>query len=104
MMNVLHRLGVFDLFFAYVHRAVVRNVIQPSPAMKALDVGCGAGGISVLLAESITDGVVVALDPEGQYLRHTRKLARQAGFGQRLVCSLGDVEKLQFVASEFDLI
>jgi ubiquinone/menaquinone biosynthesis C-methylase UbiE len=67
-------------------------------------VGCGAGGMSILLAQALTDGVVVALDPDGHHLRHTRTLARQSNCEQRIVCSLGDVEKLRFLAGEFDLV
>src|SRR5262245_25902523 len=103
-MSVLERLNAFEGFFSEVHRRVVRNVIQPSPEMKALDVGCGAGGVSILLAQSLTAGVVVALDPEGTHLRQTRMSARHANCAQRIVCSFGDVEKLQFPAGEFDLL
>ena len=103
-MSVLQRLEAFDAFFAEVHRTVVRSVIQPSSDMKVLDIGCGAGGMSILLAQALTAGAVVALDPEGHHLRQTRMLARQADCAQRVVCCFGDVEKLQFPASEFDLI
>jgi ubiquinone/menaquinone biosynthesis C-methylase UbiE len=103
-MSVLERLKAFDGFFTEVHKRIVRDVIRPSPEMKALDVGCGAGGVSILLAQSLTAGVVVALDPEGNHLRQTRMSARHANCAQRVVCSFGDVEKLQFPASEFDLL
>jgi ubiquinone/menaquinone biosynthesis C-methylase UbiE len=104
MLQRLERLEAFDSFFEEVHRTIVRNEIQPSPDAKALDIGCGAGGMSVMLAEALTRGVVVALDPDGQHLRHTRRLARQANCAQRIVCSLGDVQKLHFIGSEFDLV
>src|SRR5262249_52333445 len=103
-MSMMRRLEAFDAFFAEVHRAVVRSVIQPSSDMKALDVGCGAGGMSILLAQALTAGVVVALDPDGHYLRQTKMFARQADCANRVVCCFGDVEKLQFPAGEFDLI
>jgi len=101
---VTERLKAFDGFFTEVHRRIVRDVIQPSPEMKALDVGCGAGGVCVLLAQALTAGVVVALDPEGNQLRQTRKAAREANCAQRIVCSFGDVEKLHFPAGEFDVV
>jgi ubiquinone/menaquinone biosynthesis C-methylase UbiE len=104
MTSMLPRLEAFDLFFGEVHRLILKTVIQPSSDMKALDVGCGAGGVSILLAQALTTGMVVALDPDGHHLRNTRSLARGSNCAQRIVCSLGDVEKLHFVAGEFDLV
>src|SRR4030095_14363454 len=104
MTSVLLRLETFDLFFEEVHRRILKTVIQPSSDMKALDVGCGAGGMSILLAQALSAGIVVALDPDGHHLRDTRLLARRNNCEQRTVCSLGDVEKLQFIAGEFDLV
>src|SRR5262245_22413057 len=103
-MSVLQRLEAFDAFFAEVHQAVVRSVIQPSSDMTALDIGCGAGGMSIPLAQALTAGVVVALDPEGPHLRRTRTFAHQADCAQRVVGCFGDVKKLQFPAGEFVLI
>ena len=103
-MSTIQRLEAFDAFYDAVHRHVVAEVLQPAPEMKVLDVGCGAGGMSVLLAQAVTCGVVVALDPNAAHLHTTRMRAQQGGCAQRIVCLLGHVEKLDFLASEFDLI
>src|SRR5690242_19864640 len=103
-MNSVPRLLAFDTFFEEVHRRIISDVIHPSSGTKALDVGCGAGGMSVLLATAISNGVVVALDPKLEHLRCTRDQSVLAHAGERLVSLLGDVEKLQFPGGEFDLV
>jgi ubiquinone/menaquinone biosynthesis C-methylase UbiE len=77
--------------------------MNPKADAKVLDVGCGAGGMSILICEALTNGILVALDSNAQHLQTTRTRAQQAGCAQRTVCALGDVEKLNFLASEFDV-
>src|SRR5262245_28324716 len=103
-MNTIQRLEAFDEFYEKVHRRIITEVMKPAADAKILDVGCGAGGMSILLAQTLTTGVVVALDSNKQHLQTTRARAQQAGCGQRMVCAGGDVEKLQFLAGEFDLV
>jgi ubiquinone/menaquinone biosynthesis C-methylase UbiE len=99
----IERLRAFDAFYEPTHRRIVVELMNPNADAKVLDVGCGAGGMSILICEALTNGILVALDSNAQHLQTTRTRAQQAGCAQRMVCALGDVEKLNFLASEFDV-
>jgi ubiquinone/menaquinone biosynthesis C-methylase UbiE len=101
--TAIERLRAFDAFYEFTHRRIVVEVMNPKADAKILDVGCGAGGMSVLICEALTNGILVALDSNAQHLQTTRTCAQQAGCAQRMVCALGDAEKLNFLASEFDV-
>ena len=49
------------------------------PGMTLLDVGCGAGSITVDLAERVAPGRVAGLDPSAQALARARDLAAERG-------------------------
>ena len=99
----IQRLQAFEAFYEPTHRRMLVEVINPKPDAKILDVGCGAGGMSILMAQALTGGTLVALDSNAQHLQTARVLAQQTGCAQRMVFALGDVEKLNFMAGEFDL-
>jgi SAM-dependent methyltransferase len=53
------------------------------PGMRVLDVGCGAGDVSMLLAEAVGDtGSVVAFDRESRAIETAKDRARAAGHRQ----------------------
>ena len=99
----IERLRAFDAFYEPTHRRIVVEVMNPKADAKVLDAGCGTGGMSILICEALTNGTLVALDSNAQHLQTTRTRAQQAGCAQRTVCALGDIEKLNFLASEFDV-
>jgi ubiquinone/menaquinone biosynthesis C-methylase UbiE len=103
-MNLIERLRNFDRFYERVHREIAGRVIAPRPDSKALDVGCGAGGMTALLAAVIERGCVVALDPNPACLQATRERIEEAGALNRVLTLIGDVEKLQLLGGEFDFI
>jgi ubiquinone/menaquinone biosynthesis C-methylase UbiE len=65
---------------------VTRRLIQECgirPGMRVLDIGCGAGDVSMLLAEAVGDpGTVVAIDREPRAIEVARARANVAGYQQ----------------------
>jgi ubiquinone/menaquinone biosynthesis C-methylase UbiE len=67
-----------------------------------LEVGCGAGATAVALAGR---GLAVqAVDSAPAMLELTRQLAARSGVEDRLGVALGDVQHLDFAASQFSLV
>ncbi|HSE99026.1 MAG TPA: class I SAM-dependent methyltransferase [Blastocatellia bacterium] len=103
---LVKRLESFDRFYSRVHLSMV-DALEAGPDCKALDVGCGAGGVAMLLAQAITGaGVLVALDPALEHLSKTRELVESGGSNasRKVIYCTGDIERLQFLGGEFDLI
>jgi ubiquinone/menaquinone biosynthesis C-methylase UbiE len=69
---------------AAVIGSVTRRLIEQSgirPGMHVLDIGCGAGDVSMLLAEAVGEtGRVVAFDREPRAIAVARARAQAAGF------------------------
>jgi SAM-dependent methyltransferase len=65
---------------------VTRRLIQECgirSGMRVLDIGCGAGDVSMLLAEAVSDvGTVVAIDREPRAIEIARARANAAGYQQ----------------------
>src|SRR5215813_6147996 len=61
---------------------ITRRLISASniqPGMRVLDIGCGAGDVSMLLAEAVgPSGLVVAIDREARAVETTRSRAEAA--------------------------
>jgi 2-polyprenyl-3-methyl-5-hydroxy-6-metoxy-1,4-benzoquinol methylase len=73
-------------FQAEIIAGVSRRLIREcgiSPGMRVLDIGCGAGDMSMLLAEAVgVSGSVVAFDREPAAIEMARSRALAAGHGQ----------------------
>ena len=76
--------------------------LRLAPAARILEIGCGAGSLAVTLARQ--GYTVDALDPVRAMIDFTRRLAAEAGVGERVVASLGDVHHLGFAHGAFDLV
>jgi ubiquinone/menaquinone biosynthesis C-methylase UbiE len=70
---------------------------------KILDVGCGTGAQSLILARE-TKGSVVATDLVPNLLATVRERASAAGLGDRVTTQVADMSKLPFAEGQFDLI
>jgi ubiquinone/menaquinone biosynthesis C-methylase UbiE len=75
--------------------------LDPKPGQSVLDVGCGTGELTVLIAERVGEsGRAIGLDPgPAMILRARRKADRQ---GSRALFQLGVAEHLPFEAAQFD--
>jgi ubiquinone/menaquinone biosynthesis C-methylase UbiE len=72
------------------------------PGARALEIGCGAGHLTVRLAER---GLQVdAIDASPGMVELAARQAREAGHEQRVAVSQADVHALPFGAGDFDLV
>jgi ubiquinone/menaquinone biosynthesis C-methylase UbiE len=73
-------------FQAGIIEPVTRRLIREcgiGPGMRVLDIGCGAGDVSMLLAEAVGDtGSVVAYDRESRPIEMAKSRALAAGYRQ----------------------
>jgi SAM-dependent methyltransferase len=70
---------------------------------RILDVGCGSGSMSRLIARTFPNVEVVGVDLREQYLDYARARARQEGI-DNLSFERGDVFGLPFADASFDLV
>jgi SAM-dependent methyltransferase len=73
-------------FQSRIFEPVTRRLIREcgiGPGMRVLDIGCGAGDVSMLLAEAVGEtGRVVAFDREARVIATAKARARAAGYRQ----------------------
>lgn len=85
---------------------VLRSAIQAlqlPPGSHGLDVGCGIGLQSLLLADTVGgEGHVTGVDIIPEFLAFGENLARQAGLSERISFRLGDMNRLPFGEGTFD--
>src|SRR5215470_16768012 len=75
----IERLQIQAAVLANITRRLIRECNIQS-GMRVLDVGCGAGDVSMLLAEAVgPSGRVVAIDREARAIETTRSRAEAAG-------------------------
>lgn len=73
-----------------------------SPAV--LDLGCGAGGQTLHLAELIGSGSIAAIDSHAPSVERLRAAAAERGLAQRIDAIVGDMASPQQPPGSFDLI
>ena len=76
----IERLKIQAAVLADITRRLIRECgIQPG--MRVLDIGCGAGDVSMLLADAVgPSGLVVAIDREARAVETARSRAEVAGY------------------------
>lgn len=75
--------------------------LPSSPAV--LDLGCGTGGQTLLLAE-LTAGSIVAVDCHGPWIERLNRTVAERGLLHRIRPMVGDMAHLDFPPGSFDLI
>ena len=79
------------------------SLLNLPPGSRGLDVGCGAGTISLLLAKALgPKGQVVALDQDQDLLDLAEQRAAEQGLGDRISFKQGDMNSLPWEGGEFD--
>jgi ubiquinone/menaquinone biosynthesis C-methylase UbiE len=77
-------------------------MVQQMPAVRALDLGCGAGHVAYALARGDARRVV-AYDPSAEMLSVVAEEARRRGHGA-IETKVGAAEQLPFESHSFDLV
>jgi ubiquinone/menaquinone biosynthesis C-methylase UbiE len=83
-------------------RGHLRHLPVP-PSGRVLDIGCGSGSMSRLIAGSFPQAEVVGVDLREQYLDFARARARDEGI-RNLTFRHGDVFALPFPDASFDVV
>jgi len=85
-----------------VLRSAIR-ALQLPPGSHGLDVGCGIGLQSLLLADAVgSEGHVTGVDILPEFLAYGEDLAGQAGLSERITFREGDMNRLPFAENTFD--
>jgi len=85
-------------------RDVIRALELPTGS-RGLDVGCGIGQPSLLLAEAVGPaGQVTGFDQSLEFLLQAEELVKRSGFSNQISFRQGDVHHLPFDDEEFDWI
>jgi len=74
------------------------ELAQPSPGQRALDVGCGPGALTAVLAERLGPDSVFAVDPSPSFVAALRERLPQVDV------QTGSAEQLPFADDTFDLV
>jgi ubiquinone/menaquinone biosynthesis C-methylase UbiE len=83
-------------------KTAVLDAIGPVADKRALEVACGTGRFTVMLAERGAE--IVGLDISGAMLMQGREKARRAGVTDRLEFMRGDAARLPFPDDHFDVV
>jgi ubiquinone/menaquinone biosynthesis C-methylase UbiE len=96
------RLSQSDRFYAHVDKAIV-DWISLKDGNNVLDAGCGAGGVTSLLAAGVGEsGQVTAFDIDEQTLVVAKNTLGQTEYHPRVVFQEADVSALPFPDDQFD--
>ncbi len=68
-----------------------------------LDVGCGTGGQTLVLAK-LSAGNITALDNHAPFIEKLKRDAKKAGYADIIHCVVGDMAAMNFPRGSFDVI
>jgi len=98
----LQRLRLADLLRTSTLRSAIQALGLPLGS-RGLDVGCGPGSLTFLLAEAVgSAGHVIGIDMNSEFLSHAQKTAEDRGLAKRVSFQQGDVSRLPFKANSVD--
>ncbi|VUT27685.1 MAG: hypothetical protein SYNGOMJ08_00235 [Candidatus Syntrophoarchaeum sp. GoM_oil] len=81
------------------------HALKLPPGSLGLDVGCGIGLQSILLAEAVEPaGHITGIDLSPEFLAYAREIAEKAGMSERISFQEGDMNNLPFDKDTFDWV
>jgi SAM-dependent methyltransferase len=83
-------------------KAAVLEAVEPAADNRVLEIACGTGRFTVMLAERGVD--IVGLDISGPMLQQGREKARAANVSESLEFLRGDAARLPFPDDHFDVV
>ncbi|MFW5937801.1 MAG: class I SAM-dependent methyltransferase [Halanaeroarchaeum sp.] len=83
-------------------KRAVLDALEPIEGKNVLEIACGTGRFTVMLAERGAD--IVGLDISGPMLRQGRAKAKTAGVNDHLEFMRGDAARLPFPDDHFDVV
>ena len=90
-----------DLFRQFKHRTY--EYMQIVPGASVLDVGCGPGADTILLAERVgAAGKVVGVDYDREMVARARSVAEAGGVSGRVIHVCADASRLPLASNLFD--
>lgn len=94
-----------NLFWARDYLQLLARRWELANVRDALDVGCGVGHWSLVLAEVLPEPCrLVGVDREAEWVDRATASARALGLGERCRFQLGVAERLPFPEASFDLV
>lgn len=69
-----------------------------------LDIGCGPGAQTLVLAKTIKQSFVTAIDAHLPFVEEVKRRAETSGLSHRIEVQQDDMQHLRFASSSFDLI
>lgn len=97
------RLRAFDEFFEPLHREIV-HWLEVAPGARTADIGCGAGGVALLLAEAAgKEGHVTAVETSQEQLKGLVTVIEATPYADRFLLRQGSLPNLPFANDEFDI-
>jgi phosphoethanolamine N-methyltransferase len=84
----------------------VARIVADTPVTGArvLDIGCGIGGVDVVLVEALGAGHVTAIDVEPSLVEHARRRVRARGLERRIDLLVVEPGPLPFPDASFDIV
>lgn len=83
-------------------KTLMEQYLEDRPKGKILDVGCGTGFISFLLAQAGFE--VIAIDNNPAILKEAEKISDESGLSNRIKFMLLDAESTAFTDNTFDVV
>ena len=83
-------------------REILRSIDVTNRSV--LDIGCGTGGVELILARDLGAGRITAIDVEPQLIERTRQRVADAGVADRVELQLVEPGSLNFSNDSFDVV
>jgi demethylmenaquinone methyltransferase/2-methoxy-6-polyprenyl-1,4-benzoquinol methylase len=81
------------------------EALHPAPGSRGLDIGCGIGLQTLLLAEATNpDGIITGLDISPELLANAREKIKDSTFANRISFQEGSMDCLPFEDESFDWV